>query len=102
MMGNHRMATNIVEKLKDELNDYIPTLGGQGSEGMKPSMGWRAGVMKRSGALGALNYRSQDARNLCEENIRGKVEWREEGAWMPEASSLDNFVMEDSCFFRPI
>lgn len=39
MMGNHRMATNIVEKLKDELNDYIPTLGGQGSEGMKPSMG---------------------------------------------------------------
>ena len=49
----------------------------------------------------ALDWGSLAARNLCEENFRGKAEWREEKAWMPDTSSLDNFVMDYSCFSPP-
>lgn len=50
---------------KNELNDLIPALRGQGSKEMNPEWNTQQRIDKRSGALGGPRLRKPDQKSLC-------------------------------------
>lgn len=80
---------------KNELNDLIPALRGQGSKEMNPEWNTQQRIDKRSGALGGPRLRKPDQKSLC-----GKLQdkGREtQGGGMPAASFLGNCAVDCSC-----